>query len=80
MVNDVVFISTGFAPFYLNMRSHLTTLVPMMTVGKSRDSSNEVVKKILEWMKTALTEAQTSLEHAQHKMANMVNHSRGSEQ
>ena len=52
----------------------------MMHGGMSKGSQNEAVKETLERMKTALTEAQTNLEHAQHKMANAVNRSRRSEQ
>ena len=43
-------------------------------------SQNEAVKKTLEQMKTTLAEAQTNLERAQHRMANVVNRSRRSEQ
>ena len=79
-VNNAISISTGFTPFYLNTGAHPTTLVSMMHGGASKGSQNEAVKETLERMKTALAEAQTNLEHAQCRMANVVNCSRRSEQ
>ena len=48
--------------------------------GVSKSSQNEAVKETLKRIKTALTEAQTNLEHVQRRMANAVNRSRRSEQ
>ena len=78
--NNAVSISTGFTPFYLNTGAHSTTPVLMMQGGASKSSQKETVKEMLERMKTALAEAQTNLERAQHKMVNAVNRSRRSEQ
>ena len=52
----------------------------MMHGRTLKGSQNEAVKETLEWMKTALAEAQTNLERAQRRMANAVNRSRRSEQ
>ena len=78
--NNAVSISIGFTLFYLNTGAHSTTPVSMMHGGDSKGSQNEAMKETLEWMKTALAEAQTNLERVQHKMANVVNCSRRSEQ
>ena len=41
----------------------------------SKGSQNKALKEMLEWMKTALAEAQINLEHAQRKMGNAINRS-----
>ena len=74
--NDVVFIDTGFTPFYLNMDSHLTTPVSFLSGGKHQGSSNEVVKVTLEWMKTTWAKAHTNLEGVEHRMTHVENRSR----
>ena len=79
-MNNVVSISTGFTPFYLNTGTHPTTPVSMMRGGASKGSQNEAVKETVERMKIALAEVQTNLERAQCRMANAVNCSRRSEQ
>ena len=78
--NNTVSISTRFTPFYLNAGARPITPVLMMHGGTSRGSQNEVVKEMLERMKTALAEAQTNLECVQRRVANVVNRSRRSEQ
>ena len=80
MANNTISISIGFTPFYLNIGTHPTTPVLMLHGGASKGSQNEVVKKMLEQMKTALAEAQTNLEHMQCRMANVVSRSRRSQQ
>ena len=80
MANNIVSISTGFTPFYLNTGAHPTTLVSMMHGGTSKGLQNEAVKEMLGQMKTALAEAQTNLGCAQRRIANVINRPRKSEQ
>ena len=62
------------------MGSHPTPLVSMLSGGKSQGSTKEAVKETSEWMKTALGEAQTSLERTQCEMASALNRPRRLEQ
>ena len=78
--SNLVSISIGFTPFYLNAGSHPTTPVSKLQGGIPQGSQNEAVKETLERMKTALAEAQTNLERAQRRMATVVNRTRRSEQ
>ena len=80
MANNVVTISIGFTPFYLNTGTHPNTPVSMPHGGSPEGSQNDVLKETLERMKTALAEAQTNLVRAQCSMTNVVNRSRSSEQ
>ena len=80
VVDNVVSISIGFTPFYLNTGAHPTTSALMLHGGMHKGSQNEALKKTLKQMKTALAEVQTNLERVQWRMVNAVNWSKRSDQ
>ena len=62
--NNVVNVATGYSPFYLNSGDH--PLVPLVLMHGGGVSSNiEAVQTMVDWMKTALEEAQANLTIAQ---------------
>ena len=64
MANNAINVSTRYSPFYLIQGNH--PLEPNTLLAKGEPKvSNEVVKKALEQMKTALIDAQFNLTTAQ---------------
>ena len=64
--NNAVNVATGYSPFYLNSGDH--PLVPSVLMHSGGVSSkSEAVQTMVDWMKTALEEAQAHLTVAQSR-------------
>ena len=64
--NNAVNVATGYSPFYLNSGDH--PLVPSVLMHSGGVSSkSEAVQTMVDWMKTALEEAQANLTIAQRQ-------------
>ena len=61
--NNAVNVATGFSPFFLSLGDH--PILPTSILQGHGTSQVEAVQTMVEWMKTALEEAQANLAHAQ---------------
>ena len=76
--NNAINVATGYNPFYLNSGDH--PLVPSVLMhGGGVSSKNEAVQTMVDWMKTALEEAQANLTVAQSRAKSQVDRSRRDE-
>ena len=72
---NVINVATGYIPFYLNSGDH--PLVPSILMhGRGVSSKIEVVQTMVDWIKTALEEAQANLTVVQSQAKSQVDHSR----
>ena len=58
--NNAVNVATGYTPFYLNFGDD--SIVPSILLhGRDASSHGEAVQAMVDWMRTALEEAQANL-------------------
>ena len=74
--NNIVNMATGYSPFFLNLGDH--PIVPTLLLQGHGTSQVEAVQLMVEWMKTALEEAQANLAHAQRRAQYQANKDRKS--